>query len=199
MKGVSESNDHLAPPLAAGSPAASGGAKWVLSPRRRRLGWVLLVLVGIETLSVAPRFLTFFNLAAGGAARAQFVLNDSNLDWGQGLLDLRDWMARNDVKRVGLAYFGRVDPRVYEIEHTPLVEGGDEALVAVSSYYLTGMPHRMRLSSGRLTDHQSLPQHAQLRELKPLATVGRMMYIYRRADVEQAKRGVRDERDERDE
>ena len=99
-------------------------------------------------------------------------------------------MRRNDVDRIGLAYFGRVDPRVYGIAHTPLIEGGGEPLVAISSYFLTGMPHRMRLSNGQLSEHVNLPYHEQLKELEPLATVGRMMYIYRRADVEQAKRGV---------
>jgi hypothetical protein len=183
-------SSHLAPPRAAGDPralthpAASGGAKWTPSRRDRPLRWALIVLACVESLAVAPRFLTFFNLAAGPPARAQFILNDSNLDWGQGLIDLRDWMRDNHVDRIGLAYFGRVDPRLYGIEHTPLVEGGDEELIAVSSYFLTGMPHRMRLSNGQLSDHTSLPNHESLRRAKPLATVGRIMYIYRRADVE---------------
>ena len=187
---------HLAPPLAAGAPkaltqpAASGGAKWCVPRWRRLVGWSLLGMACIESLSVAPRFLTFFNVAAGGPARAQFILNDSNLDWGQGLLDLREWMRAHQVDRIGLAYFGRVDPRVYGIAHTPLIERGDEELIAVSSYFLTGMPHRMRLSSGQLSGHAILPDHQILRALKPLACAGRIMYIYRRRDLEQAKRGV---------
>ncbi len=28
---------------------------------------------------------------------------DSNLDWGQGLLELRDWMEEHDVERVYLS------------------------------------------------------------------------------------------------
>lgn len=149
------------------------------------VGWGLVGLLLLESVSVAPRFLTFFNRATGGAQRAQFILNDSNLDWGQELLDLRDWMTHNKVTRIGLAYFGRVDPRVYGIEYTPLIEGSDEPFVAVSSYYLTGMAHRMRTSAG-ISDFINLPYHRELRAKQPVATVGRMMYIYRREDVEAA-------------
>jgi len=172
--------------------ASRGHGSAGASPSRFGIAALALVaLAAIESFCVAPRFLTFFNLAAGPPSRAQFILNDSNLDWGQGLLDLRDWMRANHVDRIGLAYFGRADPRLYGIEHTPLLEGGDEEYVAVSSYFLTGMPHRMRLSNGALSGHTILPDHQTLRTLKPLACVGRIMYIYRREDLEQAKRGVR--------
>lgn len=152
------------------------------------VGWLLLAVLAVESLAVAPRFLTFFNAACGGAWRAQFILNDSNIGWGQELLDLRDWMKRDNVKRIGLAYFGRVDPRVYGIEWTPLMEGGhEEEYVAISSYWLTGMPHRMRISTG-LSDFVNLPYYRELRAKEPVASVGRMMYIYRRADMLQAMR-----------
>jgi hypothetical protein len=168
-----------AEPTAQRNPGSAGASpyRWWLAS----LGLVALTV--IESIGISPRFLTFFNLATGGPSRAQFILNDSNLDWGQELLDLRDWMRANHVDRIGLAYFGRADPRVYGIESTPLIEGGDEEYVAVSSYFLTGMPHRMRLSNGQLSDHMSLPNHEALRRARPLATVGRIMYIYRRADI----------------
>ena len=177
---------RLAPPLAAGvvadAPAASSGATRRPFPRRRIVGWALLALVGIESLAVAPRFLSFFNVAVGGPSRAQFILNDSNFDWGQGLLDLRAWMRDNNVDRVGLAYFGRVDPALYGIAYTPLTEPGDEEFVAISSYYLTGMPHRLPTPGGP-TGYVKLSRYRELQRIQPLATVGRVMYVYRRSDV----------------
>ena len=40
------------------------------------------------------------------------VLLDSNLDWGQDLITLRDYMRRGNIDHVDLAYFGRVDPQI---------------------------------------------------------------------------------------
>jgi hypothetical protein len=155
--------------------------------RLRAGGLVLVIFAATESLAFTPRFLTFFNLACGGPARGQFILNDSNFDWGQSLLELRSWMDRNNVDRIGLAYFGRVDPGVYGIDYSVLIEGGGEPLVAVSSYYLTGMPHRMPTPDGP-TDYVKLDYARKLRARKPLAIVGRTIYIFRRGDVEAAQR-----------
>jgi hypothetical protein len=40
---------------------------------------------------------------------------DSNIDWGQDLIRLKDWMAAHGVDEIDLAYFGTADPRAYGI------------------------------------------------------------------------------------
>jgi hypothetical protein len=46
-----------------------------------------------------PRSFAFFSEAVGGASQGWRYLSDSNLDWGQDLLTLRDWAKSNPDKR----------------------------------------------------------------------------------------------------
>ena len=45
---------------------------------------------------------------------------DSNLDWGQGLLELRAFMEEEGVQSVWLSYFGSAPPEAYGIEYVAL-------------------------------------------------------------------------------
>ena len=143
----------------------------------------LLALLAVENVAVAPRYLTFFNALAGGPSRGQFLLNDSNFDWGQGLLDLKTWLADNDVSRVQLGYFGRVDPAVYGIDYHLITEVSGAPHIAVSSYFLAGLTHRLPSRSGP-TGPVRLEFAEQLRRKPRVATVaGGAIHIFRREDV----------------
>jgi 4-amino-4-deoxy-L-arabinose transferase-like glycosyltransferase len=91
-----------------------------------RVGRIVLVSAlavhAVSTLSAAPRgFLTYFNpVAERAAARGEPWVADSNLDWGQDLPRLAEWMRRNGIGRVQLAYFGSDDPDRYGIAHDDL-------------------------------------------------------------------------------
>jgi hypothetical protein len=64
--------------------------------------------------------LSYFNLAAGGPKNGGNILIDSNIDWGQDLFRLQDWMAENGVERVNLSWFGSADPAYYDLSYDPL-------------------------------------------------------------------------------
>jgi hypothetical protein len=146
---------------------------------------IMALLLAIEVIPTGPNFLSFFNRAVGGPSRAQFILNDSNFDWGQGLLALRQWTNSNRVDRIGLAYFGRVDPAIYGIGYAPLTAQTDTDLVGVSSFFLVGMPQRVRIGPDQFSGWVQLRDAARWRELRPVAVVDRVITIYRRYDVEQ--------------
>ena len=55
----------------------------------------------------------------GPSTRGAGGLLDSSLDWGQGLLALREWMADNQVPAVRLSHFGSAVPEAYGIEYVP--------------------------------------------------------------------------------
>jgi len=79
-------------------------------------------------------------------------VNDSNVDWGQGLIALRDELKRRGIGRVHLAYHGTTDPAVYGIDYVPYMGGtpGTESdWLAVSSYFFVGQTQRMMTSRGR--------------------------------------------------
>jgi hypothetical protein len=60
---------------------------------------------------IHPHYLAYFNWASGGPRRVPARLIDSNLDWGQDLVGLRDWYRSHAPgKEIGLAYFGQINP-----------------------------------------------------------------------------------------
>jgi len=124
------------------------------------------------TLAVAPRYLQFFNEAAGGPENGHRVLIDSNIDWGQDLIRLREYMDANHVDSVALAYFGRVNPAVYGIRFTPLERGVSHGRVVVSATFLMGRPYFWYLG-GRMRWVPSRT-YEWLRGYKPVARVGSM-------------------------
>jgi len=144
---------------------------------------VAIVLVALEAAESArglPFPLAFFNLAAGGPGRGDRIVNDSNVDWGQGLLALRDDMRRLGIERVQLVSFGTTDPSVYGIRYVPFFNGRPDPGVpwfAVSSYFMAGLPARLVLSSGS-TGTQQYDCRALLAR-DPVATPGNCMYLYR--------------------
>jgi hypothetical protein len=74
------------------------------------LGWHVA-----GTVSVAPDYLAYFNVLAGGPSGGYRHLVDSNLDWGQNLWQLRDWMEMNEVEHIYYAHYTPARPSVYGI------------------------------------------------------------------------------------
>jgi hypothetical protein len=82
-----------------------------------RNGVLAALLLGSVASFVAatPRYLSYFNVLAGGSEGGWRYLLDSNIDWGQDLPRLKKWMDSNGVQDVYLAYFGTADPLAYGI------------------------------------------------------------------------------------
>ncbi len=80
--------------------------------------WVLPVLLCGHLLSfvaATPGYLSYFNQLAGGPEGGRRYLLDSNVDWGQDLDRLSDWMRDRNLSKIHLAYFGTADPEAYGI------------------------------------------------------------------------------------
>ncbi|MBP6470935.1 MAG: phospholipid carrier-dependent glycosyltransferase [Chloroflexi bacterium] len=82
-----------------------------------RMGALWLLAV---TLWIHPHYLSYFNVLAGGPTNGARILVDSNIDWGQDLLRLQQWMADNDVQTVKLGWFGTADPAYYGLNYEPM-------------------------------------------------------------------------------
>jgi len=155
----------------------------VVSPRapRRILTGLLASWYAFGTLAVHPHYLAYFNELAGGQGRAWKLLVDSNLDWGQDLPALKEWMDEHGVARIKFSYFGGADPAYYGVRcdflpsyevppATPIVREvhpGD--LVAVSVTTLQGL--FLSPEDGTLM--------ARLRGLEPVGRAGWSIRIYR--------------------
>jgi hypothetical protein len=146
-----------------------------LAGRARAIGTGLmaacLVQSVISTVLIHPHYLAYFNRLSGGPERGSEHLIDSNLDWGQDLVNLKRWLDRNAPgERVGLAYFGQIPPVIFEARGQPfdwylppalpggwdlnktvppryLLEGFDTppgpGLYAVSASLVRGLPWRV--------------------------------------------------------
>ncbi len=78
---------------------------------------------------VYPHYLAYFNEIAGGPRHGYESLVDSNLDWGQDLIGLKQWLGRHGtVAPLYLCYFGTADPRYYGIRYisVPRILGGGQ-------------------------------------------------------------------------
>jgi len=80
---------------------------------------LLLCLNAADALRYAPDYLAYFNVFVRPQNRWR-LLTDSNLDWGQGLIALRNYQQQHPNEPFHLAYFGSIDPALYGIQAAPL-------------------------------------------------------------------------------
>jgi hypothetical protein len=78
---------------------------------------VPLVLTAASALRVAPQQLAYFNELVGGPGEGYRYLSDSNIDWGQDLRGLKDYVDREGLPAVYLSYFGTAPPEFYGIRY----------------------------------------------------------------------------------
>ncbi len=94
-------------------------------PAARSRGFALglaasLAWIAFAALATWPDYLSYTSPLVGGSRQGYRYLGDSNLDWGQDLPQLAEWMRENGVERIQLAYFGTADPAHYGIDYLAL-------------------------------------------------------------------------------
>jgi len=97
--------------------AAAAGA-WELAKRHRAWAVAIAALIGfhiVSSLHSLPNYLAYSNELCGGTSRTYRLLSDSNVDWGQGLIQARRYLERRNIQDCWFAYFGSADPGYYHI------------------------------------------------------------------------------------
>lgn len=174
---------HLAGGIAIAALLASGRA-WAKGVIAIALLWTVVAAVG-----VFPDHLSYFNEAAcvlrdparlslaGGTSCGPYWLDDSNVDWGQGLKQLKRWLDANAPgRRVRLGYFGSIRPEYYLIDHERVTgEALDRppgpGLHAFSSHLVARALGRLSARYGNGTENWIL-------HTPPTAIVGQAYYVY---------------------
>ena len=59
---------------------------------------ILTCVLAVESMSIHPNYLAYFNGFVGGPANGPHYLIDSNLDWGQDLKKLKQWSDRRGLR-----------------------------------------------------------------------------------------------------
>jgi hypothetical protein len=160
----------------------AGGAAlgWILSRSAavgRAVAAVLCLWVVVAAVGIYPDHLSYMNETAcvlddssrlgldGGTRCGPMWLDDSNVDWGQGMKQLKTWLEANAKGRaVHIMYHATVPPETYGIQYTPPPPQptGAPALYVISGHFVA------RLA---LTD-------PNVRTARPLAVVGHAFYVY---------------------
>jgi hypothetical protein len=146
-------------------------------------GWLVVEAVGIY-----PDHLSYFNEAAcaldtpgqigwdGGSRCGPVWMDDSNVDWGQGVKQLRRWMDQHGNGRtLRLTYFGTFPPEnyglVYEkVDPQDLMSAPSPGLYAVSANWIGRIP--------TVVESVAPGASSWLRQTVPAAVVGHAFYIY---------------------
>ena len=68
-----------------------------------------------DVVSINPNHLAYFNQLIA-RERDYAVLVDSNLDWGQDLIALREWQRARQPDRLSVAYYGSARPEAYGLD-----------------------------------------------------------------------------------
>ena len=75
----------------------------------------LVVFHAVSSLHTLPDYLAYSNELFGGTSKTYRTLSDSNADWGQGLREAGEYLARRNIRDCWLAYFGTADPAYYHL------------------------------------------------------------------------------------
>jgi hypothetical protein len=118
---------HILPLYALAAIVAGAGVA-ALAWRSRTWMWVCGVLVAAHiasALSVFPDSLAYANEAWGGARNTHNVLNDSNVDWGRQLYQVKEWEDRHPSEDCWFAYTVRpfIHPETYGVHCHVLPNG----------------------------------------------------------------------------
>jgi hypothetical protein len=153
------------------------------TPARAALAAAVVVALTWSTASslwVYPHSLSYFNELVGGPKHGGEHLLDSNIDWGQDLLYLKDWLdAHPDVTLDGLAYWGSYPATLAGIPETPR----PPAVSAPEWEHANRLSESVRPKPGWYAvsvNHlygRSREFHDFLR-LEPVASAGYSIYIY---------------------
>lgn len=83
-------------------------AAWRLANWSRKLAVLVAVLVVCHagsSLRAFPNYIPYANEAWGGSSKTYELLTDSNVDWGQGLIALKQYIDQHQIKSCWIAYY----------------------------------------------------------------------------------------------
>ena len=116
----------------------------------------------LGTFTIWPNFLCYFNEIAGGPDNGWRYLRDSNIDWGQDLPALSQYLKENGIDEIRLEYFGEDSPKEYGINNIPFKE--IEYVEPEDKVYAVSVQH---LDSVKWTENYT-----------PIAKAGYSIFVY---------------------
>ena len=155
--------------------------KWMQNLKALKLPVVALLIAWliVETISIYPHYLAYFNQWAGGPDKGYIYVADSNLDWGQDLKRLARYVEENSIDKIKLDYFGGSRPEYYLGNKYEKLDAGNisqrHGWLAVSATLLQGG----RAFSPAKGSRQNTIYYEWLDQYEPTAKIGYSIFVYR--------------------
>lgn len=128
-----------------------------------------------STLSSFPHQLGYFNELIGGSKNGYQYLDDSNLDWGQDLKELKEYLIIHRIPSFKLMYAWLGFPQYYNIRFQ--VMGEDDWLKSPSQgYYIISTQALIR---GVLFKESGIGNTDWLYKYKPIDRIGNSFFVYK--------------------
>lgn len=145
--------------------------------------YCLLLLLSLTSLAIHPHYLAYFNALVGGPGNGWQWAVDSNLDWGQDLPGLAEYMAENGIDHFYAAWLGSAPLAAYGLaqgeplrvwpvgREDPMLdtfnpENPAPGVYVFSATQLQGVYARDRA------------RYAWFREREPTARIGYSLFVY---------------------
>ncbi|MGH8437025.1 MAG: ArnT family glycosyltransferase [Pseudomonas sp.] len=152
---------------------------WARASRAARIALAVCMIWAVAfPISYFPNFLTFVSEYGPPRERNHEVFIDSSLDWGQGLLQLRDWLHERNNPRILLSYFGSGLPEGYDIDYLPVASYLPLHPIVTD----TTRPAEYLVVSATNLEGAYIGKEAfaSLREVEPYAVIANSLLVYRR-------------------
>lgn len=166
-------------PLIAVIAAVGAARAWEAGSRPLRgviIGAAALAIV--FPLSYYPNFLGFISEYGPDRDRNHDILIDSSVDWGQGLIQLSEYLEDEGIDRVYLSYFGSGLPASYGIDYEPLASFF--AIPAVREPGTAPEPGVLAISATNLNGgYVPGDLFAQFRDIEPDAVIANSILVFR--------------------
>jgi len=167
---------------------ASQLSLWLDAPKNKKtLFYLKYALIGallawqaVVVISAFPSFLAYYNELAGGSANGYKIAVDSNLDWGQDLARLTNWVNEQNIKQIHVDYFGGTPPASLLGEKFQPWWGDrkpselkSEDWIAISATLLQGGRARQGAGYNKPTDY-----YEWLNSYSPKTVIGNSIFVY---------------------
>jgi len=149
-------------------------------PALARVVFATLTWAVGSSLWTYPHSLTYFNELVGGPTQGHYHLDNSNVDWGQDLLYLREWCHKHpEAHPLGVAhYVSLVSPRIFGIDAVPIPQGRVPEGVGspIPPHEAGPLPGWYAISLNHV--HRRTRDYEYFLDFRPVATAGYSMFIY---------------------
>ncbi len=157
---------------------ASQISNWIKnSIKKSLLVLALFIWASVSVVSVWPSFLAYYNEIAGGANRGYMFAVDSNLDWGQDVLRLSQYLEKNNIEEIKLDYFSGA-PAEYYIKTARIIpfnrEIPQKGWLAVSASVLQGA-----CKGDKIPCSYNERSYTWLDQYKPVTKIGYSVFVYK--------------------